>query len=92
MNCGCGKNEEQPKPTDITLSDLTAAAEGHDMQVEKAADNSHDGARALKKSGQISSRGPQRPYAHEARDRDRAVRGKHARTAHGREVRHFALQ
>lgn len=54
MNCGCGKNEERHKPTDITLSDLTAAAKGHDMEVEKAADNIHDGARALKKSGQIS--------------------------------------
>jgi hypothetical protein len=28
MNCGCGKNEERHKPTDITLSDLTAAAKG----------------------------------------------------------------
>jgi hypothetical protein len=54
MNCGCGKNEERHKPTDITLSDLKAAAKGHDMEVEKAADNIHDGARALKKSGQIS--------------------------------------
>jgi hypothetical protein len=54
MNCGCGKNEERHKPTDITLSDLTAAAKGHDMEVEKAADNIHDGARALKKSGKIS--------------------------------------
>ena len=54
MNCGCGKNEERHKPTDLTLSDLTAAAKGHDMEVEKAADNIHDGARALKKSGKIS--------------------------------------
>ena len=54
MNCGCGKNEERHKPTDITLSDLTEAAKGHDMEVEKAADNIHDGARALKKSGKIS--------------------------------------
>ena len=54
MNCGCGKNEERHKPTDITLSDLKAAAKGHDMELEKAADNIHDVARALKKSGQIS--------------------------------------
>jgi hypothetical protein len=53
MNCGCGKNEERHKPTDITLSDLTAAAKGHDMEVEKAADNIHAGARALKTSGKI---------------------------------------
>jgi hypothetical protein len=44
MNCGCGKNEERHKPTDITLSDLTAAAKGHDMEVEKAADNMISGA------------------------------------------------
>lgn len=54
MNCGCGKNEERHKPTDITLSDLKAAAKGHNMKVEKVADNIHAGARALKKSGKIS--------------------------------------
>jgi len=42
------------KPTDITLSDLKAAAKGHDMEVEEAADNIHNSARELKQAGKIS--------------------------------------
>ena len=41
-------------PTDITLSDLKAAAKGHDMEVEEAADNIHNAARELKQAGKIS--------------------------------------
>jgi hypothetical protein len=44
VNGDCGKNEERHTPTDITLSDLTAAAKGHDMEVEQAADNMISGA------------------------------------------------
>ena len=33
---------------------LKAAAKGHDMEVEEAADNIHNGARELKESGKIS--------------------------------------
>jgi hypothetical protein len=57
MNCGCGKNEERHKPTDITLSDLTAAAKGHDMEVEKAADNMISGA-SLRPQRSCRSPGP----------------------------------
>ena len=39
MNCGCHEYNEKHKPTDITIDDLKAAAKGHDMEVEKAADN-----------------------------------------------------
>ena len=53
MNCGCGEHETKHKPTDITLSQLKAAAKGHDMEVEEAADNIHNGARELKKAGKI---------------------------------------
>jgi hypothetical protein len=53
MNCGCGDHETKHKPTDITLSQLKAAAKGHDMDVEEAADNIHSGARELKKAGKI---------------------------------------
>lgn len=53
MNCGCGDLETKHKPTDITLSALKAAAKGHDMEVEQAADNIHNFARELKSSGKI---------------------------------------
>ena len=54
MNCGCAMYETKHKPTDISLSDLKAAAKGHDIEVEEAADNIHNGARELKKAGKIS--------------------------------------
>lgn len=54
MNCGCGEYTKQHKPTDITLDMLQSAAKGHDMEVEQAADNIHNGARELKKAGKIS--------------------------------------
>jgi hypothetical protein len=54
LNCGCGKYNERHKPTDIVLDDLKAAAQGHDMEVEEAADNIHNSARELKQAGKIS--------------------------------------
>ena len=54
LNCACGMVDTKHKPTDITLSDLKAAAKGHDMEVEEAADNIHDSARELKLAGKIS--------------------------------------
>ena len=48
MNCGCGQYDEKHKPTDITKGMLEAAAKGHDMDVEQAADNIHNGARELR--------------------------------------------
>jgi hypothetical protein len=54
LNCGCGSYSEKHKPTDITIDDLKAAAQGHQMEVEQAADNIHSGARELKKAGKIS--------------------------------------
>ena len=47
MNCGCGSYSESHKPTDITLDDLKAAAEGHDMDLEQAADNIQAGSRMV---------------------------------------------
>jgi len=54
LNCGCGGYNERHKPTDITLDDLKAAAEGQDMEVEEAADNIHQGARSLKQEHKVS--------------------------------------
>ena len=54
MNCGCGSYSERHKPSDITIDDLKAAAQGHEMAVEEAADNIHNGARDLKESGKIN--------------------------------------
>ena len=54
MNCGCHEYGERHKPTDITIDDLKAAAKGHDMEVEQAADNIHSGARELRAAGKIS--------------------------------------
>ena len=48
MNCGCAEYNERHKPSDITMDDLKAAAEGHDMDMETAADNIHQGARAMR--------------------------------------------
>ena len=44
MNCGCGEYNERHKPSDITMDDLKTAAEGHDMDVEQAADHIHEAA------------------------------------------------
>jgi hypothetical protein len=54
MNCGCGQVNERHKPTDITIDDLKAAAQGHEMEVEEAADNIHNSAREMKQAGKIS--------------------------------------
>lgn len=54
MNCGCGSYDEKHKPTDITADMLRAAAQGHQMEVEQAADNIHNGARDLRKAGKVS--------------------------------------
>jgi hypothetical protein len=54
MNCGCHEYEKKHKPTDITIDDLQAAAKGHDMEVEAAADNIHNGARELREAGRIN--------------------------------------
>ena len=48
MNCGCGEYNERHKSSDITLDDLKAAAEGQDMDLETAADNIQQGARAMR--------------------------------------------
>jgi len=55
MNCGCGSYSERHKPTDITLEDLKAAAEGHDMDLEQAADNIHDGAGVVRRQERKAS-------------------------------------
>jgi len=55
MNCGCGSYNERHKPTDITLEDLKAAAEGHDMDVEQVADNIHDGAGVVRRQERKAS-------------------------------------
>ena len=59
MNCGCGEYNERHKPTDITMDDLKAAAEGHDMDMETAADNIHQGARQMRSQGGQGGQGGQ---------------------------------
>ena len=54
LNCGCGDYNTKHKPTDITADMLKAAADGHQMEVEKAADNIHMGAKELRSSGKVS--------------------------------------
>lgn len=54
LNCACGDHDTKHKPTDITLSELKAAAKGQNMEVEQAADNIHNAARELKQAGTIS--------------------------------------
>jgi hypothetical protein len=44
MNCGCGEPDKRHKPTDITMDDLKAAAEGQDMDVAQAAKNINEAA------------------------------------------------
>lgn len=48
MNCGCGEPNVRHKSTDITLGDLQAAGDGHNMPIEKAADNIHQAARQVR--------------------------------------------
>ncbi len=55
MNCGCGDYNERHKPTDITADDLIAAAKGHDMEMEQAADNIHQAARDLRQQERKAS-------------------------------------
>lgn len=54
MNCGCGQVNEKHRSTDITLDMLTAAAQGHDMAVERAADNIHNAARQQRAAGRAT--------------------------------------
>jgi len=54
LNCGCGQYNERHKQGDITLEDLERAAQNHDMETEKAADNIHQAASSLKHAGRIS--------------------------------------
>jgi hypothetical protein len=54
LNCGCGEYDSRHKATDIVTDDLKAAAEGHNMEVEQAADNIHDAARKLRAAGRVS--------------------------------------
>jgi len=54
LNCGCGEYDERHKPTDFTMDDLKAAAAGHDMDVEQAAKNIHEGAGGTKREGKTS--------------------------------------
>ena len=51
MNCGCGEYDTKHKPTDITRDDLMKAAEGHNMEMEKASDNIHEAARTIRAEG-----------------------------------------
>lgn len=48
MNCGCGDYNTKHESTDITSDMLEAAAKGHEMDIEQAADNIHKGARELR--------------------------------------------
>jgi hypothetical protein len=54
MSCGCGKPNERHKEGDIILDDLKRAAQNHNLEVEKAADNIHDSAREMKSQGKVS--------------------------------------
>jgi hypothetical protein len=51
MNCGCGEVHERHKPGDITYEDLQKAAQNHQMDAEKAADNIHASAKKMRESG-----------------------------------------
>src|SRR5206468_4198473 len=48
INCGCGQINTKHKPTDITMDMLQAAAQGHQMDAEQAADNIHNAAREVR--------------------------------------------
>ena len=50
INCGCGDINTKHKPSDITMDMLQAAAKGHEMDVEQAADNIHNAAREARAS------------------------------------------
>ncbi len=47
LNCGCGEYENRHKPSDITMDDLNEAAKGQDMEVQRAATNLQEAARAI---------------------------------------------
>ncbi len=47
LNCGCGEYEKRHKPSDITMDDLNEAAKGQDMEVQRAATNLQEAARAI---------------------------------------------
>lgn len=54
LNCGCGDYNERHKPSDITADDLKAAADGQEMEMEQAADNIYQGARAMRREHRSS--------------------------------------
>lgn len=39
VSCGCGEPNERHKPGDITMDDLTKAAQNHELKVEDVAKN-----------------------------------------------------
>jgi len=52
VSCGCGEPNERHKRGDITMDDLTKAAQNHDLKVEDVAKNI---SKATSKSGSSGS-------------------------------------
>ena len=54
VSCGCGEPNERHKPGDITMEDLTKAAQNHDLQVEDVAKNISEATSGSGSSGSSS--------------------------------------
>ena len=52
LSCGCGNPDDQMgDDANITADDLRRAAAAAGIEMEKAADNIHDGARKMREAG-----------------------------------------
>ncbi|HEY8798753.1 MAG TPA: hypothetical protein VIO85_12895 [Candidatus Dormibacteraeota bacterium] len=54
LNCGCGEYEKRHKPSDLTMEDLSTAAEGQGMELKQAVANMQESMKAIEKQGHKS--------------------------------------
>jgi hypothetical protein len=55
LNCGCGEYDERHKPSDITMEDISKAAEGQGMDMKETLANMQESLQGAAKATQGSA-------------------------------------
>jgi len=55
LNCGCGEYDKRHKPSDITMEDLTTAADGQGMELKQAGANMLESMKAIEREDSSSA-------------------------------------
>ena len=55
LNCGCGEYDERHKPSDITMEDISKAAEGQGMDMKETLANMQESMQGAAKATQGSA-------------------------------------